>query len=101
MASFGLRRAAPGARLAAARFRGPRARALFAGMAAHSVLPLEAPLSAAIGTGAGHRAHAAGWPFPRGGAQRITDALAAYLRSLGGEIRTASPRHHPARRAAS
>src|SRR5262249_647529 len=36
-------------------------------------------------------AHTGGWPFPRGGAQRISDALAGCLGSLGGEIRTASP----------
>ena len=60
-------------------------------MAAHSTLPLEAPLSAAIGLVLGVCAHTGGWPFPRGGAQRISDALAGYLRSLGGEIRTASP----------
>lgn len=69
-------------------FRGARARALFAGMAAHSVRPLEAPLSAAVGVVFAAVAHSLGWPIVRGGAQKITDALAAYLRSLGGEIRT-------------
>src|SRR5947207_7005813 len=54
-------------------------------------MPLEATLSASIGLVLGVAAHAMGWPFPRGGAQCISDALAACLRSLGGEIRTESP----------
>ncbi len=91
MVKFGMAALPPARRLAETRFRGTAARALFAGMAAHSTLPLEAPLSAAIGLVLGVCAHTAGWPFPRGGAQRISDALAGYLRSLGGEIRTASP----------
>ena len=72
--------------LALSLFRGERARALFAGMAAHSVLPLEALPSAAFGLILTASAHAVGWPLPRGGAQHIGDALAAHLRSLGGEI---------------
>ena len=90
-AKFGMAALPPARRLAEARFRGSPARALFAGMAAHSTLPLDAPLSAAVGLVLGVCAHTAGWPFPRGGAQRISDALAGYLRSLGGEIRTSSP----------
>jgi len=74
--------------LSESRFRGARARALFAGMAAHSTLPMEAPLSAGVGLVLGICAHATGWPFPRGGAQKIADALGGYLRSLGGEIVT-------------
>jgi phytoene dehydrogenase-like protein len=72
-------------------FRGERARALFAGAVAHSVLPLERAGSAAFGLvllGAGH---SIGWPMPRGGSQRIADALVSYLRSLGGEIETGAP----------
>jgi phytoene dehydrogenase-like protein len=76
--------------LAERRFHGPRARALFAGLAAHSAMPLEQPLSSAIGLVLGATAHACGWPIARGGAQRLSDALAGYLRSLGGEIRTAT-----------
>jgi len=60
-------------------------------MAAHSVLPLEKPLSSAIGVLFAGVAHAVGWPIARGGAQKISDALAGYLRSLGGEIRTGTP----------
>ena len=91
LAKFGMSALRPARRLAETRFRGTSARALFAGMAAHSTLPLDAPLSAAVGLVLGVCAHTAGWPFPRGGAQRISDALAGYLRSLGGAIRTASP----------
>lgn len=69
-------------------FRAERARALLAGMAAHSMLPLEAPASAAFGLVLGMLGHAVGWPFARGGSQRIVDALAAYLHDLGGSIIT-------------
>lgn len=69
-------------------FAGPRARALFAGMAAHSLLPLEEVATAAFGLVLGLLGHTVGWPFPRGGAQRITDALVAYLTALGGEVVT-------------
>lgn len=89
MAQLGLRGIRPARALAEGRFRGPRARALFAGLAAHSVMPLERPLSSAIALILGAIGHASGWPMARGGAQRITDALAATLRSLGGEIRAA------------
>jgi phytoene dehydrogenase-like protein len=70
------------------RFQGAHARALFAGMAAHSMLPLEERPSAAFGLLLGIMGHAVGWPVARGGSQRIADALAAYLHSLGGEIVT-------------
>ena len=65
-----------------------RARALFAGLAAHSILPLEDSPSAAFGLMLGILAHAVGWPIVRGGTQKLADALAAHFRSLGGEIRT-------------
>jgi phytoene dehydrogenase-like protein len=64
------------------------ARALFAGMAAHSMLPLEWRPSAAFGLVLGITAHAVGWPVPRGGSQKIADSLVALLRSLGGEVIT-------------
>ena len=69
-------------------FRNERTRALFAGIAAHSFLPLEQAPSAAFGLFLGMLGHAVGWPIPKGGAQQISDALASYLRSLGGEIVT-------------
>ena len=88
LARFGLRALRPARRLAEVWFDGSRARALFAGLAAHSFLPLEKMPSAAFGLVLGITGHALGWPVPRGGAQRIADALASYFRSLGGEIET-------------
>lgn len=88
LARFGLRALRPARRLAEGWFKGARARALFAGLAAHSFLPLEKVPSAAFGLVLGITGHAIGWPVPRGGAQRIADALASYFRSLGGEIET-------------
>jgi phytoene dehydrogenase-like protein len=74
--------------LAGSRFSGERAAALFAGMAAHPMLPLDKPLTAGFGVLLGALGHRVGWPMPRGGSQAIADALAAHLRSLGGEIVT-------------
>jgi phytoene dehydrogenase-like protein len=88
MARFGYYAFQPALRLAKHLFAGARARALFAGLAAHSFLSLDQPLSSAIGLVLGAAAHAVGWPIPRGGAQSITDALAAYLKELGGTIHT-------------
>ena len=72
-------------------FRGTRARALFAGLAGHAVLPLERVPSAAFGFVLQIIAHAQGWPFAGGGSQKIADALAAHLAGLGGEIVTGTP----------
>ena len=88
MARFGLRAARSARGLAERTFRDEPARALFAGLAAHSMLPLEQPLTASIGLFLGAAGHAVGWPFARGGSQAIADALADHLRSLGGEIVT-------------
>jgi phytoene dehydrogenase-like protein len=88
MARFGLEALRSARGLADSRLRGVRERALFAGIAAHSALPLEAPLSASIGLVLGICGHTIGWPFPRGGSQRISDALASCLRAYGGEIVT-------------
>ena len=85
---FGARAALPATALARLSFRGPKARGLLAGLAAHSMLPLERPPSAAFGLALGLLGHGVGWPFPRGGSQRISDGLASYLRSLGGTIET-------------
>jgi phytoene dehydrogenase-like protein len=87
-ARFGAGAILPAATLARAWFRGQRARALFAGLAGHSIMPLQRPLTAAYGLMLGLLAHGVGWPMPAGGSQSIADALASYLRSLGGEIRT-------------
>ena len=89
LARFGMKAMLP-ATMLARRFRGEAARALFAGLAAHSFLPLDAPLSGAFGLTLSAAAHAVGWPIPRGGAQAISDALAGYLVSLGGTIKTSA-----------
>jgi phytoene dehydrogenase-like protein len=73
------------------RFREERARALFAGNAAHSMLPLERRPSASVGLALLTMGHAVGWPFPRGGSSRLADALLDRLRGFGGEVRTSSP----------
>ena len=70
------------------RFRSPQAKALLGGVAAHSFVPLGWPITSAFALIFLASAHAVGWPIPRGGSQGIADALAAYLRSLGGEIQT-------------
>jgi phytoene dehydrogenase-like protein len=86
MARFGLRALRSAKGLCDSWFKGPHARALFAGIAAHSILPLEQMMTAAAGVMLGVAGHALGWPMPKGGAQRITDALISYLRSLGVEV---------------
>jgi phytoene dehydrogenase-like protein len=88
LAGFGVRAIWPARGLAKAWFRGERARGIFGGVAAHSILPLERAPSAAAGLVLAALAHAYGWPIPRGGSQKIADALASYLRTLGGEIVT-------------
>lgn len=87
-ARFGLLALRSATALSQARFREPRARALFAGMAAHSFLPLTRPTSAAFGLILGMTGHAVGWPLAEGGSQRIADALVSHLRALGGEVLT-------------
>ena len=76
--------------LAGSRFVEERTRAFFAGHAAHSVLPLERRPSAGFGLVLLASGHVVGWPFPRGGAQAISDALVARLRELGGVAHTSS-----------
>lgn len=72
----------------AGQFRGVRARAMFAGLAGHAVLPFDRPLTAAAGFMLGLAGHLGGWPFPRGGAQRLADAMASRFRGMGGEVVT-------------
>ena len=86
LARFGLLGARSAVGLARRRFAGPRARALFAGLAAHSLLPLTSSPSAGFGLVLGLLGHHVGWPMPRGGSQTLAEALAACLRSLGGEL---------------
>src|SRR5207237_7223179 len=86
LARFGLPGLLPSTIAARWLFKDARARALLAGVAAHSFLPLDAPLTTTFVLLLGVSAHAAGWPLARGGSQHIVDALAASLRSLGRQI---------------
>ena len=88
MAQFARKAMQPARSLAKKMFRGERARALFSGIAAHSFLSLDEPLSPAIAIVLGAAAHVVGWPVPRGGSQAITNALIGYLESLGGAVHT-------------
>ena len=90
MARFGMV-ALQSAQAVARRFRDPRTRALFAGLAAHSFLNLDEPLSAAFAILMAVPAHAVGWPIPRGGAQAITNALCGFLSTFGSNVSTSSP----------
>jgi phytoene dehydrogenase-like protein len=88
LSRFGWEAARPACWVAKSWFSEERGRALFAGLAAHSFLPLSALASSAFGIVLALLAHAVGWPVARGGSQRIADAMAASLRALGGEIVT-------------
>jgi phytoene dehydrogenase-like protein len=88
MARFGRDGVRSAAAVARSRFEGERARALLAGCAAHAMLPLTAPVSAAFGLVLLASAHAVGWPVARGGSQRLADALVDVLRSSGGSVET-------------
>jgi phytoene dehydrogenase-like protein len=91
MARFGLPALMPATTLARLAFHEPATRALFAGLAAHSMLRLRQPLSASFGLVLGMLAHAVGWPVARGGSGRIAAALEAEARSLDVEIETGHP----------
>jgi phytoene dehydrogenase-like protein len=88
LARFGIPALRSAAALAAGRFRTPHARALFAGLGAHSMLSLRRPATASFGLVLAAAGHAYGWPFAHGGSQRVADALAEMLRSRGGTIAT-------------
>ncbi|GAA5511951.1 thiamine thiazole synthase [Deinococcus carri] len=102
LARFGLR-GVPPATLTAHLLKTPEARAVWGGLAAHANLPLGTPGTGAAALLLGTLAHTVGWPFPRGGAQALADALAAYLLFLDGEVETGvevrSRRDLPAARA--
>ena len=91
LARFGWKALRSAEGLANHAFRDERTRAMFAGIAAHGMLPLNRSLTAGVGLTLGAMCHVAGWPIPRGGAQRITDALTRHLQSLGGEVVPDSP----------
>jgi phytoene dehydrogenase-like protein len=88
MLRFGVRAVFSANRLARLLFREERARALFAGLAGHSILPLSQPLTAALGLVFAVTAHAEDWPVAAGGSQAISRALSGVLASLGGEVET-------------
>ena len=88
LARFGIPALRSAAGLARSRFEGGEARALFAGVAAHSMLDLRRPLSAAFGLVLAMHAHASGWPMVVGGSSALADALVAELSDLGGELVT-------------
>lgn len=88
LARFGLTGLPPSTWLMAQRFRDERAKALFAGLVGHVMAPLGGPATSAVGLVFALAAHERGWPMARGGSQSISDALAAYLRDLGGAVHT-------------
>jgi phytoene dehydrogenase-like protein len=90
-ARFGATAALPAATTARRVWKSDEAQAMFAGHAAHAILPLTQPFTSSFGLLLGSLVHTVGWGFPVGGAQSISDAMASYFRSLGGEIRTEHP----------
>ena len=86
LARFGLSAALSAVSLALSHFEGQRARALFAGVSTHSILPLESTASAAVGLTMLAAGHTTGWPILRGGAQSLTDAVVKHLEGLGGHV---------------
>jgi phytoene dehydrogenase-like protein len=90
LARFGLMGLQSALRLAK-RFKTPHARALLGGSAAHSFIPLERIGSASFGLALILAGHATGWPAAKGGSIAIIEAMASYLRSLGGQIQTSHP----------
>jgi phytoene dehydrogenase-like protein len=88
MARFGLKAIRPAAGFVKSRFKEERTRTFFAGVVAHSCLSLDHFGTTAFGLVLLTLGHTVGWPVPRGGTQKISDALAAHLKSLGGEIVT-------------
>jgi len=91
LARFGLQALRSAQGVAVGAFAEERTRALFAGNAAHGMQPLDRALTGGVGLTLCALCHIAGWPVPRGGAQSIPNALAGYLKSLGGEIITGAP----------
>src|SRR6266853_1500807 len=86
MARFGMN-ALLSARTIVRRFQNERARALFAGLAAHSFLSLDEPVSGAFGMLLAVTAHAVGWAIPRGGSQSLTNALSRHLSRFGSKVK--------------
>jgi phytoene dehydrogenase-like protein len=87
MARFGLD-GLPPVTVLARRLHTEEGRALLAGVAAHSMLPLSAPVTSAFGLLLTMTAHAVGWPVVEGGSARLVEALLTELAALGGEVET-------------
>jgi phytoene dehydrogenase-like protein len=85
---FGLQALRSARNLAESHFQEIPARSLIAGLAGHGMLPIEEITTSSIALVLGILAHAVGWPIPKGGSQAITNSMAAYLESLGGEAIT-------------
>lgn len=88
MARFGLHAIRSAKGLFRSNFKDPRTAALLAGLAGHSMLPLDRRPTASVALVELILGHAVGWPLAKGGSQAIGEALAAYLHDLGGEIHT-------------
>ncbi len=88
MAGFGMKAFRSAESIAKQYFKTEQAKAMWAGMAAHGMQPLDKPLMAAVGLVLLLAAHDKGWPIPKGGSQQIADALAAHFIALGGKIET-------------
>ena len=93
MAKFASKALASAHGLGKREFISPQTRALFAGLAAHAMIPLHEPATAAFGIILATLAHAVGWPFVKGGSQKLADALACFFLDMGGEIITDKPVH--------
>lgn len=93
-ASFGLKAILPARSFANHYFKSEKTKTFFYGVAAHSILPLTNLASASFGLVLSTLAHKKGWPFPKGGAQNITNALISYYTSLGGKLRLNFPVRH-------
>jgi phytoene dehydrogenase-like protein len=88
LAYFGLKALRSARGLAESHFKKREARALFAGIAAHAMVPLEAAGSASFGLVLGSALHATGWPIPRGGSHKISGALLQRISENGGKVVT-------------
>ena len=91
MMRFGINAIQSAQKFSERHFKGERARALFAGIAAHANMPLDHSPTAAFGLLLGMLGHVGGWPLAKGGSQKISDALASYFTSLKGRIVTGTP----------
>lgn len=83
---FGLKAIRPASSVIRSHFSGKAAQGLFAGLAGHSIMPLEKINTTAFGLMLGMMGHAVGWPMARGGSQSFACSLTEYLKSLGGEV---------------